>query len=1043
MPASSCITVEIGHAKVAQPASYFNLGNTDARTDTAKGITSNFKAPRHNETDNHQQRTSRLVATNHDINDVDWLQDLSEQITWIQDDPIHEISSQLRQRNQAGIETSELHIIAHGNNGDVKLGNTFLTKQYLEKSAQLLQEWKLEAIYLWSCEAGRNTELIETLGALTGADVYASTSEINSKQTKLASITGKEASLEALIGQAKLKQWNGKLASTQVLDANYKQLDFDADNITIGPAKGSGLTSGGEIFYSGVITIDGQIVDARVKVITKTANLTIDELDKDNLVDAEDWHLSPRFWNTTPGDEYVHAEISFYENGTYTGTGTGNKVTLKNVVVNTYDIDASQYQEFKNFQSYELADRTGLTVSTQSDGAVRFSDLANQTTSGTQDAGRARIYYDSIDTFEIKMGTTRSAYVYFYLDFQQGPAWTGDTTTTDTPAANFTWSTRNLSEAVANDGSFSQSATITLNNPGTTVFAGSNGDTITHSATNVPDGLTTVVTRASDTTATITVTGNATNHTTSDDLSNIQLEFENSAFVVGSVGASSITDARITNFGLSFIDDTTRPTIAITDDDADNSLSAGESSTLTFTLSEASTDFVEADTTVTGGSLSNWTAVSSTVYTATFTPPADSTTDGVIHVANDKFSDAAGNTNQDENDANNTVTFTVDTTPTPTPSPSPSPSPTPSPEPSPSPAPTPTPEIESASESAGDIYLLIDTSTSMLRSGAEDRRHCQSCLTLKAFTQDIEKRGFQFQRTGTKSAITASNLLKDLSRKTPKQAIKFLNNYSIIGRQDDGRNADSLDINLITYDYGVKHKSFLLSRNNPNKAIDIMRTILSLDMAGEKFGNSIKNNKRWKELNLAKPNQLDLFQANKNTPSNLYAGTEMLGALEGLEFLLNKKASDPSRQTQSTTVAMVMDGRPERRSWWDTRTDTASDSITGQAIPLPKSLGQEAITTSGLLYDTKGNPHFFKNNQGQWQWKEMQKDLNTALDRLADQSTNPTSDVQVNLYGLGDTSNASLDKIYQDLASNQIFDNSSSSWSYSHQTIQSLGDINF
>jgi hypothetical protein len=169
----------------------------------------------------------------------------------------------------------------------------------------------------------------------------------------------------------------------------------------------------------------------------------------------------------------------------------------------------------------------------------------------------------------------------------------------------------------------------------------------------------------------------------------------------------------------------------------------------------------------------------------------------------------------------------------------------------------------------------------------------------------------------------------------------------------------------------------------------------------------------------------------------------MLGALEGLEFLLNKKASDPSRQTQSTTVAMVMDGRPERRSWWDTRTDTASDSITGQAIPLPKSLGQEAITTSGLLYDTKGNPHFFKNNQGQWQWKEMQKDLNTALDRLADQSTNPTSDVQVNLYGLGDTSNASLDKIYQDLASNQIFDNSSSSWSYSHQTIQSLGDINF
>ena len=37
----------------------------------------------------------------------------------------------------------------------------------------------------------------------------------------------------------------------------------------------------------------------------------------------------------------------------------------------------------------------------------------------------------------------------------------------------------------------------------------------------------------------------------------------------------------------------------------------------------------------------------------------------------------------------------------------------------------------------------------------------------------------------------------------------------------------------------------------------------------------------------------------------------------------------------------------------------------------------------------------------------------------------------------------SLNATYQDLFSNQSFDNSSSNWSYSHQTIQSLGDINF
>ena len=74
---------------------------------------------------------------------------------------------------------------------------------------------------------------------------------------------------------------------------------------------------------------------------------------------------------------------------------------------------------------------------------------------------------------------------------------------------------------------------------------------------------------------------------------------------------------------------------------------------------------------VSGGSLSNWTAVSSTVYTATFTPTDNSTTDGVISVASSKFSDAAGNNNLDGADANNSVTFTVDTTTSSSPSPAP------------------------------------------------------------------------------------------------------------------------------------------------------------------------------------------------------------------------------------------------------------------------------------------------------------------------------------------------------------------------------------
>ncbi len=93
------------------------------------------------------------------------------------------------------------------------------------------------------------------------------------------------------------------------------------------------------------------------------------------------------------------------------------------------------------------------------------------------------------------------------------------------------------------------------------------------------------------------------------------------------------------------------PTIAITSDVA--TLKAGETATITFTLSE-STDFVKDDIEVSGGTLSSLSG-SGTTYTATFTPNADSTTDGVISVASNKFSDAAGNENIYENYANTTT----------------------------------------------------------------------------------------------------------------------------------------------------------------------------------------------------------------------------------------------------------------------------------------------------------------------------------------------------------------------------------------------------
>jgi len=64
---------------------------------------------------------------------------------------------------------------------------------------------------------------------------------------------------------------------------------------------------------------------------------------------------------------------------------------------------------------------------------------------------------------------------------------------------------------------------------------------------------------------------------------------------------------------------------------------------LIFTSSEATTDFAVGDITVSGGALSSFSATSSTVYTATFTPSASGAT--TIDVAANKFTDAASNNN--------------------------------------------------------------------------------------------------------------------------------------------------------------------------------------------------------------------------------------------------------------------------------------------------------------------------------------------------------------------------------------------------------------
>jgi hypothetical protein len=88
-----------------------------------------------------------------------------------------------------------------------------------------------------------------------------------------------------------------------------------------------------------------------------------------------------------------------------------------------------------------------------------------------------------------------------------------------------------------------------------------------------------------------------------------------------------------------------RPTVVITSDET--TLKAGDTATITFTLSAASADFTASDVTVTGGTLSGFAedGGSPLLYTATFTPTPNFTGPGLISVAADAFTDATANPN--------------------------------------------------------------------------------------------------------------------------------------------------------------------------------------------------------------------------------------------------------------------------------------------------------------------------------------------------------------------------------------------------------------
>ena len=346
------------------------------------------------------------------------------------------------------------------------------------------------------------------------------------------------------------------------------------------------------------------------------------------------------------------------------------------------------------------------------------------------------------------------------------------------------------------------------------------------------------------------------------------------------------------------------------------------------------------------------------------------------------------------------------------------------------------PDLDQPSEVA--LYLLMDNSTSMLlpdpsttKANRKDRLEGQDRVALYSFEEAIAKAGYGFSRKGSDSVLSSEGFREALINNGSESLSSVLDGFDVIVNPEFPGDAKPVTVHLITYGYAVDYDDYSFDETSTKKAIKLAKQILDVKTPDQIYGNSIKSNSTWKERDLPKPNKNDRFQGDGRPSSNLYSGTEMLGALQGLEHLLSAQAKMRNASDLTTYVSMVTDGRPERRAWWDTRTGPGSDSITGVSVPLPKALGGYAVTTSGLIYDLDGNPTYLENNAGKQEWKQMQRKLNKALDAIAAKSSDPASQaLQVEVMAMGESSDADFPVIYDDLFGKRTFDNSEGGWSY-------------
>ena len=120
--------------------------------------------------------------------------------------PLENISLQL-QRNGRYDYVKDLHILAHGSQNGIYFAGELIDEKTLIANADILKSWNIENLFLWSCEIGKNKNLISLFSELTGANVFSSKEKISRDKPYIFDKDGNEFNINQIVDPKAVQKW--------------------------------------------------------------------------------------------------------------------------------------------------------------------------------------------------------------------------------------------------------------------------------------------------------------------------------------------------------------------------------------------------------------------------------------------------------------------------------------------------------------------------------------------------------------------------------------------------------------------------------------------------------------------------------------------------------------------------------------------------------------------------------------------------------------------------------------------------------------------